>query len=453
MSSTKSRKGLIFKLTLWMVVSIAAAFIAFIVISVGVLYSIVNAQLDHHVETVLNEAEVLWLKEPVGQNDLIQGLVASRGMVVVVLAPDGEVLLKTSSPEIDSSVVHKIKEHVATEQHDEHQSHIFTYKNMRLGVKFIGTKTPGEIIAVAYSFSPWLQAIRWYVASMVVLALLFIFGVGYFVHSLIRRSLMPITDVVNTVQNISTSGDLARRIPLTNRQDEVGMLIGVLNDMLSRLEQSLKAQQAFLSGAAHTIKTPLASMRTHLENLSSNGSDFSDVTTSIDRLSKVIDDMLYAVNVSSYKPKEEKVDLSGVVKDICELTSTLASAKGVKLQCKVKEGVFVKGDRNLLVRAILNIVENATYYTTKGEIEIVLDYEQKNVRLEVSDTGVGMSKEFLERAFERFSREESEANNNGTGLGLSITRDIIKAHGGEISIKSEKDVGTSVVIILPGAPS
>ncbi len=130
-----------------------------------------------------------------------------------------------------------------------------------------------------------------------------------------------------------------------------------------------------------------------------------------------------------------------------------AEGKGLKLKLHVKRPLPpVNGDGNNLEGVFTNLISNAIKYTPEGgEITIRVRAEGKNVRVEVSDTGIGISKENLSRIFDRFYRVKSEKTREivGTGLGLCIVKHIVEAHLGTISIESEEGGGSTFTVVLP----
>jgi len=132
-----------------------------------------------------------------------------------------------------------------------------------------------------------------------------------------------------------------------------------------------------------------------------------------------------------------------------------AEAKGLKLKLNIKEPIpSISGDRTNLEGVFTNLVNNAIKYTPEGgEITIRGTGDGRNVRIEISDTGIGISKEDLPRIFDRFYRVKSEKTRQivGTGLGLSIVKHIVEAHLGTISVASEEGAGSTFTVVLPAA--
>jgi len=150
---------------------------------------------------------------------------------------------------------------------------------------------------------------------------------------------------------------------------------------------------------------------------------------------------------------KEPLRLEELLGKVHELIVPEAEAKGLKLKLHVGRSIPpVNGDRNNLEAVFTNLVNNAIKYTPEGgEVTTRIKAEGKNVRVEVSDTGIGISKKDLPRIFGRFYRVKSEKTRQivGTGLGLCIVKHIVEAHLGTISVESDEGGGSVFTVVLP----
>jgi two-component system phosphate regulon sensor histidine kinase PhoR len=150
---------------------------------------------------------------------------------------------------------------------------------------------------------------------------------------------------------------------------------------------------------------------------------------------------------------KEPLRLEELIGRVRELMLPEAEAKGLKLKLHAKRPIpAVHGDRSNLEGVFTNLVNNAIKYTPEGgEITIRVRGTGKNVGVQVSDTGIGISKENLSRIFDRFYRVKSDKTRQivGTGLGLSIVKHIVEAHLGTISVESEEGGGSTFTVVLP----
>ena len=153
------------------------------------------------------------------------------------------------------------------------------------------------------------------------------------------------------------------------------------------------------------------------------------------------------------KPSREEVDVAALVRKACELFEPIAEEKNVSLNYAAAEKAIVSGDARMLQRMLANILDNAVKYTRSGgKIDVSLsEAKNHNITISVKDTGVGISEADLPRIFERFYRCDQSRSQPGTGLGLSLARAIARAHGGDITVTSTVNQGSTFNITLPKA--
>jgi len=175
-----------------------------------------------------------------------------------------------------------------------------------------------------------------------------------------------------------------------------------------------------------------------------------------DRLLDMINTMLLISKTESGVDKlsHEEVDVGELVRNACELFTPTAEDKRVSLSCHAPGTSIVSGDVRMLQRMLSNILDNAVKYTLpEGKVEVsVSENEKQNTVVSVQDTGVGISEADLPRIFQRFYRCDQSRSEAGTGLGLSLARAVARAHGGDITVVSRQNQGSTFTIILPKAP-
>jgi signal transduction histidine kinase len=143
------------------------------------------------------------------------------------------------------------------------------------------------------------------------------------------------------------------------------------------------------------------------------------------------------------------------VREACDLYEPAASDKGVVLTCGTEEAVDVAGDKRMIRRMVANLIDNAIKYTPPGgSVNVRLSRDGSNrILLTVSDSGIGITPEDLPRIFDRFYRGDRSRSEAGLGLGLSLARAIARAHGGDITVASIPDRGTTFTVTLPARRS
>ena len=244
-----------------------------------------------------------------------------------------------------------------------------------------------------------------------------------------------------------------------------------LQEALDVAEQASNAKTEFLFNMSHDLRTPMNAIIGYTELAQHDGVDrdkmldfIRKIDASSQHLLSLINDILEMSRIESGKMTlaPEECDLSGVVDEARNLFTAQMRSKGIHFMvdsCSNVHDRWVLVDRNRLNRVILNLVSNAYKFTPAGgTVRMTLDQgildESTGIStytLRVSDTGIGMSPEFVEKLFSPFERERTStvSRTEGTGLGLSITKKIVDLMGGSISVMTEQGVGTEFVVNLP----
>jgi len=282
---------------------------------------------------------------------------------------------------------------------------------------------------------------------------------GYF---LARKSLAPIASMNIQTQRISAES-LSQRLDVTNPRDELGRLATTINDLLARLESSFNEQQRFIADASHELRTPLAVLRgeTDVALAKQRTADeyqqsLSLIQDEAERLSRIVEDLFILARQPIDAPAtlmRERVSLNETVKDCARAAQVLATRKGVRLTTENNSSsIDLNGDKELITRMILNLLDNAVKYTPAGgEISLALTRQNGNAEIVVRDTGIGIAETDRQRVFDRFYRVDKARSRalGGAGLGLSIVRWIVEVHGGEIRIDSAPGRGSTFTVDLP----
>lgn len=276
---------------------------------------------------------------------------------------------------------------------------------------------------------------------------------GYF---LAARALEPIDSITRTAQRISTE-DLSARLNLPDNGDEVSRLAATFDNMLARIDIGFQRERQFTSDASHELRTPLTVMQAILSlvregerSVDEYRQALDDLAGETDRLRGLVEDLLrLARGDQHWSEPHTKVDLSLLLCDVTDSLRSLADAKGLNLACDVAPGPVLMGDSDSLVRLFVNLLDNAIKFTEKGGVTVVGRSIGDRLSVEITDTGPGIAPEHLSRIFDRFYRVETSRSSGGTGLGLAIARQIVQAHGGEITAESKVGEGTKISLQFP----
>ena len=286
-------------------------------------------------------------------------------------------------------------------------------------------------------------------------ALLLASLVGY---AMATASLRPVEAMRRRAAAISAA-EPDQRLPVPAAQDELARLGETLNQMLARLEAALEKERTFVDDASHELRTPLALLRTELEVAVKyeRSSDelraaMGSAIEEVDRLVQLAADLLVLARSGKGRLdlKLQPVDVGELLAGVRERFAPRAAKAGrtLEIERSDEEGLQVEADQLRLEQALTNLVDNAMRHG-KGEIRLSARQVGDHVELHVRDEGPGFAPEFIDRAFERFSRADSARGSGGTGLGLAIVEAIARAHDGRARVANRPDGGADVWLELP----
>jgi PAS domain S-box-containing protein len=228
-----------------------------------------------------------------------------------------------------------------------------------------------------------------------------------------------------------------------------------------QLEQADRLKDEVISVVSHDLRTPLTSIMGYLElALGEDEGDLSDerrdyllvAQRNAQRLHRLVEDLLFVSRVKSGRSglELEEHDIGRLVRDAVENALPSASTAHIVLTSSCEAGVHAVVDAHRVSEAIENLISNALKFTPPGgRIDVGARAVGDNVFIRVSDTGIGVPAEDIGHLFDRFFRTSSAEAVPGDGLGLSIVKAIVDAHGGDVDVKSEQDVGTTFELRLP----
>ena len=253
-----------------------------------------------------------------------------------------------------------------------------------------------------------------------------------------RGALRPLMRASSEAQRIGPS-QTDVRLPTDGLPSEVLILVQAVNQAFDRLEQGFHAQREFTADAAHELRTPLAILRARVDTFPET-SISEAVRKDVERMSRVVNQLLdlAELDTSVIEPCEE-TDMQSVCADVVEFIAPLALRKDKEIAlCSCEEPVRVRGNREMLFRALRNLAENAIGHTAKGStVEIVLDADGT---ISVLDRGPGIREEDRDLIFQRFWRGDRRQFGS-VGLGLSIVARIAEAHAGTVAVENRPGGG------------
>ena len=277
---------------------------------------------------------------------------------------------------------------------------------------------------------------------------------------LIGRALAPVDEITQSAERI-TLRHLSERLPIARTGDELERLSSALNRMISRLEEAFNHTSRFTADASHELRTPLTVLRGELEDIAQKPQLTPEVREAVgsaleetERLAKIVENLLVISRLDAGEAHidQSRFDLADLTANTVEQMSLLAEDKGISLHCEAATRVEVEGDRARLKQVIVNLLDNAIKYTPAGgSVHITTTAAHDKAILEVSDNGIGIAQDALPYVFERFYRADKARSRQmgGAGLGLSIVKSICVAHGGEVTVRSKENQGSSFRVVLP----
>ena len=308
------------------------------------------------------------------------------------------------------------------------------------------------------SYSRFLDAFRGIFITTMTFLIILAAGVGWFMA---RRAVSGVEAVTRTAQKIS-GGNLEERVPVKAKGDEIDQLATTFNQMLNRIQALLKEIKEMSDNIAHDLRSPITRIRGIAEVTLSAGKSLNEyeamaasTVEECDRLLDMINTMLLISKTEAGVDRlnREEIDLTALIRKACELFEPAAEDKGVNLACSVPNGSRLVGDTRMIQRMLSNLLDNAIKYTPSGgSVNIFLVENDGQVAVSVRDTGIGLSPSDLPRIFERFYRCDQSRSQAGIGLGLSLARAVARAHGGDITVVSTPNQGSTFTVTLQKSP-
>ncbi len=254
-------------------------------------------------------------------------------------------------------------------------------------------------------------------------------------------------------------GDLSQRVEVQS-EDEIGELAQAFNAMANGLTRLEELRRNMVSDVAHELRTPLSNIRGYLEAVQDGIIEPKpEVIGSLHEeamlLNRLVDDLqeLSLAEAGQLRLERRPVAPSDVVNKATEAARAQATAKGIALQVDLPADLpLVDVDHQRIGQVLGNLLSNALTHTpSDGKVVIAAQARQSEAEFSVSDTGKGISPEHLPYVFERFYRAAKSRSRatGGTGLGLSIAKQLVEAHGGQITVESQVGQGTTFTFTLP----
>ncbi len=284
---------------------------------------------------------------------------------------------------------------------------------------------------------------------------------------LAKAIVTPIQQLTNAANKVA-AGDFTEK-PVSESNDEIGVLTRSFNDMATQLETNIdslhkseKQRKEFVANVSHELRTPITNIRSYAETLQET--DVSDemqhdflgvIVTESDRMTKIVQDLLTLsrFDAGSIEFNFELFSIEKSINDVYNAMLLEAQKRGHSFTTEFKTKLpEIVGDRARIEQVLMNMVSNAIKYTKdNGRVSVYAESSGGYVRVSVEDNGIGIPSEEVDRVFDRFYRVDKARSreSGGTGLGLSIANEIAARHKGSLKISSVLGKGTTIVLTLP----
>ena len=285
-------------------------------------------------------------------------------------------------------------------------------------------------------------------------------GFGFFVLSAILAFLIAestIKPLNRLTLSVSRRGPDELRPVSAPVPSEMVPLVNSLNNFMTRLKLSLQRSEEFIAEAAHRVRTPLAVVRTRTEILlreaktKKSKAELLEVLNAIDDSSRTAGQLLDHAMVSFRLDNlsEDEIEVQFLIKDVIDRISPLYDLKGIQIKNNSIQNCRVIGDSILLQNALHNVLDNALKYCSENDtVTVTVKDISQNCIIEILDSGEGFP-ENSALLTDRFTRGENTKGIVGSGLGLTIAKDVVEAHGGNITISNTEEGGACVTFTLP----
>ena len=269
------------------------------------------------------------------------------------------------------------------------------------------------------------------------------------------RRIKNLTSSIGTIR----TGDYTKKVAVGGN-DELTVLGDEFNELVEILQTSEDTRRQFVSDASHELKTPLASIKLLSDSILQNELDVEtvrefvgDIGNEADRLTRMTQKLLSLTKAEGDTEKDREITCIGpTMEKVSRMVSAIAKEKDITVQISIEQDCSILIIEDDLYQIIFNLAENGIKYNkTGGNLHLSLTRSDEDAVLQISDTGMGIPKESIDRIFERFYRVDKARSrqSGGSGLGLSIVKTMVERNNGTITVVSQEQEGTTFTVTFP----
>lgn len=290
-------------------------------------------------------------------------------------------------------------------------------------------------------------------------SLLFLFFLTRFIAG---RSIRPALSIMETTKNI-TANNLKARITLPANKDELYTLSQNINELLNRIENAVNREKQFTTDASHELRTPLAIIQTTLEILIRRPRSLEEyeekINSCIEEVNRIEHTITQLMMLARFEESDsnfmlQPLNIRNTIENAIQRNKDKIESKFITIEVSCEENILVFSHESMLSIMIGNILSNAVKYSHQsGTVNILVKTDDNNIICVVSDKGIGIHSNNMDKIFDQFYRSEPGEHQHikGTGLGLSIVKKITQLLNIQIDIESIKGKGTRIILKIPRA--
>ncbi|KZL92933.1 sensor histidine kinase [Clostridium magnum] len=287
------------------------------------------------------------------------------------------------------------------------------------------------------------------------IALIFGLGVSFILAKQLTKPLVKITKTANEMRK----GNLAVRSEVKSKTKEIEELSASINYLAETLQNQEMLRKRLTSDMAHEIRTPLTTLKTHVEALidgiwEPTEERLQSFYDEIERLTSLVDNLrnLAKLEQADSKLNKTKFNLSSELEKIILSFEPLYLKNNHTIMSNIDKNIWVYMDKDKLKQIMHNLLSNGyKYLKSQGKVLVELKKEKEGICIKVEDSGIGIPEKDIPYIFERFYRTDLSRNKNtgGSGIGLTITKSLVESHGGKISVESKEEEGSTFIVQFP----
>lgn len=293
-----------------------------------------------------------------------------------------------------------------------------------------------------------LSTTRYFLFLLPLIVIIALIG-GYIIT---KRAFEPVREITRVSEEIQEDADLSRRIQLGTSHDELYDLTESINGMIDKLEGDMEREKQFSSDVSHELRTPIAIIQAQSEFAIDNPESAVEAAEVINKQAKRMSNLVSKLLMLSRSDSGrlaldmEKINISELVEEIAEQQRLIVEEDKISILTEIEPNLSIVADEGLLIRVILNLIDNAVKYGKNpgGTIKITVKKDGKFVYCKVADDGPGISKKQQKKIWQRFYQvDKSRKDGTSSGLGLAMVKSITKLMKGSVELESEEGKGAS----------